>query len=159
MSPFAGTKVIHPAWSRHHQPTATGGMNAACVVTDPARATTGAWDDETGEYSPSTPFVLVPPPTALDEDGWPCRVQRLLGDTDAEQAGQDSTTRRYLIQLDDPGLATLPDVEVGHIVTVTAAVNDPHLVGLHLTVVDVQHGSERFTRDVVCTHNQQPPTT
>ena len=60
---------------------------------------------------------------------------------------------------DDPNLAGLPDVEVGHVLTVTAAVNDPHLVGLALRVVDVQHGSERFTRDVVLEHNQQTQTT
>lgn len=153
MSPFPGTRVIPVGWSRHHQPVASGGMNAACVITDPTRTVPGAWDEASGEYGPGTPHVV------LDGDpGWPCRVQRLLGDQDSEQAGQDSTTRRYLVQLDDPNLATLPDVEVGHVITITAAVNDSHLVGLHLQVVDVQHGSERFTRDLVAVHNQQPTT-
>ena len=157
VAPFAGTKVIHPGWSRHHQPTATGGMNAACVITDPARSIPGGWDDDTGEYGPSTPFVVVAAPDG--KPGWPCRVQRLLGDQDSEQAGQDSTTRRYLAQLHDPHLESLPDVEVGHVLTVTAAANDPHLVGLALRVVDVQHGSERFTRDLTLEHNQQTQTT
>lgn len=151
--PLPGTRAVPAGWSRHHQPTASGGMNAACVITDPARATPGAWDEATGEYGPGAPFVV------LDGDpGWPCRVQRLLGDQDSEQAGQGSTTRRYLIQLHDPDLEGLPDVEEGHVVAVTAAVNDPHLVGLRMTVVDVQHGSERFTRDLVAVHNQQPTT-
>ena len=35
-----------------------------------------------------------------------------------------------------------------------AVINDAHLEGIPLTVNDVQHGSERFTRDLVCTHNQ-----
>lgn len=152
--PLPGTKVIPAGWSRHHQPVASGGMNAACVITDPTRTVPGEWDEATGEYGPGTPFVV------LDGDpGWPCRVQAVQSDQDSEQAGQGSTTRRYLIQLHDPDLEGLPDVEEGHVVAVTSAVNDPHLVGLHLQVVDVQHGSERFTRDVVCTHNQQPPTT
>lgn len=155
--PLAGTKVIPPAWSRHHQPTATGGMNAACVITDPARATPGEWDDDTGEYGPGTPHVVLPAPDG--EPGWPCRVQALTSDQDSEQAGQDSTTRDYLVQLDDPDLSGLPDLEVGYVIEVTAATNDPHLVGLQLTVRDVQHGSERFTRDVIAAHNQQPPTT
>lgn len=149
--PYPGTRVISPGWSRHHQPVATGGMNATCDITDPARATPGAWDDTTGTYGPGTPFVVAA--------GVHCRVQALTSDQDSEQAGQDSTTRRYLVQLDDPGLSTLPDIEVGYVLTVTAATNDPHLVGLRLTVHDVQHGSERFTRDVIATHNQQPPTT
>lgn len=156
MPPFAGTKVIHPGWSRHHQPTASGGMNAACVITDPARSTPGEWDEDAGEYGPSTPHVVLAAPDG--EPGWPCRVQAVQSDQSSEQAGQDSTTRRYLAQLDDPNLAGLPDVEVGHVLTVTAAVNDPHLVGLRMTVVDVQHGSERFTRDVVLEHNQQTQT-
>lgn len=156
--PLPGTRVIHPAWSRHHQPVASGGMNAACVITDPARSTPGGpIDPVTGTYPPPTPFYVVPAPEGAD--GWPCRVQAVQGEQGTQQAGQVSTDRRYLVQLHDPDLATLPDVEVGHVVTVTAATNDPHLVGLHLTVEDVQHGSERFTRDVVCTHNQQPPTT
>lgn len=157
MSPFPGTRVIPVGWSRHHQPTATGGMNAACVITDPARTIPGEWDEDTGEYGPSTPHVVLDAPPG--KPGWPCRVQAVQSDQDSEQAGQDSTTRRYLAQLDDPNLAGLPDVEVGHVLTVTAAVNDPHLVGLALTVVDVQHGSERFTRDVVLEHNQQTQTT
>lgn len=154
MSPFPGSRVIPAGWSHHHQPVASGGMNASCVITDPTRGTPGQWDEETGEYGPGTPHVV------LDGDpGWPCRVQRLLGDQDSEQAGQDSTTRRYLAQLDDPNLATIADVEVGHVLTVTAATNDPHLVGLAMRVVDVQHGSERFTRDLVLEHNQQTQTT
>lgn len=159
MSPFPGTRVIPAAWSRHHQPTATGGMNARCIITDPARATPGAWDDTTGTYEPSTPHRVWPPTDGLDEDAWPCRVQAVQSNQDREQAGQDSTTRRYLVQLDDPLLSTVPDIETGYVVTITAATNDPHLVGLALTVEDVQHGSERFTRDLVCIHNQQPPTT
>lgn len=156
MSPFAGTRVVHPDWSRHHQPVATGGMNASCVITDPARTIPGAWDDDLGQYGPSTPFVVLPTDTS-EEDGWLCRVQALNNDQDTEQAGQDSTVRAYLVQLDDPGLATLPDIEVGYLVQIVACRNDPHLVGLALAVRDVQHGSERFTRDVIVEHSQQQP--
>lgn len=158
--PLATTRVVPADWSRHHQPVARGGMNARCTITDPARATPGGpLDPNTGEYPPTVPFdVLDEHPDG--EPGWPCRVQAIQSDQDTEQAGQDSTTRRYLVQLDDPDLATLPDIEQGYVVTVLAATNDAHLVGEHLTIVDVQHGSERFTRDVVAVHNQQPrPTT
>ncbi|WP_191564921.1 DUF6093 family protein [Janibacter melonis] len=157
--PLPGTRVIHPCWSRHHQPVATGGMNARCTITDPDRSTPGEWDNEAGGYGPSTPFVVLPEHPD-GKDGWPCRVQAIQSDQDTEQAGQDSTLRRYLVQLDDPALTTLPDIEEGHRIEITSAVNDAHLVGEHLTIVDVQHGSERFTRDVVAEHSQQPrPTT
>lgn len=159
MSPLPGHTVISRDWSRHHAPVATGGMNARCTITDPTRTTPGQWDDDTGEYGPGTPFVVLPEHPD-GKDGWPCRVQAIQSDQDTEQAGQDSTLRRYLVQLDDPALATLPDIEEGHVITFVEAVNDRHLVGEHLAIVDVQHGSERFTRDVVAEHSQQPrPTT
>lgn len=152
MSPFPGTRVVPEGWSRHHQPVATGGMNATCVVTDPDQSTPGGWNDDTGTYDPPTPFIVVAETR--------CRIQAIQSDQDTEQAGQDSTTREYLVQLDDPDLSTLPDIEVGHVIEITTAINDAHLVGERLTVTDVQHGSERFTRDLVASHNQQTrPTT
>lgn len=157
MSPFPSSRAVPEGWSRHHAPVASGGMNAACFITDPARSTPGGWNDDTGTYDPPTPHYVVPAPEGAD--GWPCRVQALQSDQDTEQAGQTSTVRPYLVQLDDPDLATLPDLEVGYLVQIVACRNDPHLVGLALTVRDVQHGSERFTRDLIVDHNQQPPTT
>lgn len=149
--PFPGTRVVPEGWSRHHQPVASGGMNAACVITDPARTTPGGWNDDTGQYDSPTPFVVVAETR--------CRVQAIQSDQGTEQVGQDSTIREYLVQLDDTNLSTLPDIEVGHVVDITAVANDPHLVGQLLTIRDVQHGSERFTRDLVAVHNQQPSTT
>lgn len=158
MSPFPSSRAVPEGWSRHHAPVASGGMNAACFITDPARSTPGGWNDDTGTYDPPTPHYVVPAPEGAD--GWPCRVQALQSEQDTEQAGQASTVRPYLVQLHDPDLTTLADVEVGHVIEITAAVNDAHLIGERLTVTDVQHGSERFTRDLVASHNQQPrPTT
>lgn len=149
--PLPGIRVVPAGWSRHHQPTATGGMNARCDITDPHRATPGQWDEGTGENGPGRPYYLA--------RGVACRVQAVQGEQDTEQADQTSTARRYLVQVDDPNLSTLADIEYGHVVTITAAINDPHLIGLDLHVVDVQHGSERFTRDLIAVHNQQDPTT
>lgn len=158
MSPLPGTRVVPEGWSRHHQPVATGGMNARCHITDPDKTTPGTPDPATGTRGPGTPHHVLP--THPDgQPGWPCRVQAVQSDEDTTQTGQDSTARRYLIQLDDPNLTTVPDVEVGHTVTILAAVNDPRLVGEAMTVTDVQHGSERFTRDLIAAHNQQTRTT
>lgn len=152
--PLPGTKVVPAEWSRHHQPTASGGMNARCVITDPARTTPGEWDDETGTYGPPTPHLVLPAHPD-GGDGWPCRVQADRRVEPTEQAGQLSTMRSYLVQLDDPDLATVPDIERGYLVHVTQAENDPRLEGEQLRVADVQHGSERFTRDLIVEHNQQ----
>lgn len=146
--PLASGRVIPEGWSRHHQKPATGGMNASCRVTDPARSVPGVFDPATGQRGASSPHVVI--------DAAACRVQALRGGDAAEQAAQPTARRDYLIQLDDAGLDTLTTIEAGYVVTILASVNDPHLVGRGLEVVDVQYGSERFTRDVVCRDNQQP---
>ena len=144
MAPFDTTTIIPAGWSQHHQPVVVGAMNATVTITDPARTTPGEWNPYEQVYDPPTPHVV-----ATDQ---PARIQRLLSDTQDRQAGQELTTRRYLVQLP----ADVPDIEVDHQVHVTACPNDPHLLGHALTVLDVQHGSERFTRDLTCQHNQAP---
>ena len=142
--PFDTTVIIPDEWSRHHQPAATTAMRARVTITDPNRTTPGEWDPIENVYGPPVPHVV-----AAD---LPARIQRLLSDTQDRQAGQDLTTRQYLVQLP----ADAPDIEVDHQVLVTACPDDAHLLGHALTVLDVQHGSERFTRDLVCQHNQAP---
>lgn len=151
MSPFPGTRIIHPDWSRRHAPAIGTAMNGAAWVHDPTRATPGPLNPETGVREASIPH----PVAGTAATPIPCRVQALTSARDTRQGDQESTARQYLIQFHDPDL-DLPDIEEGHIVIVTAAPNDPNLVGLPLTVDDVVHGTERFTRDVIVTHNQQP---
>lgn len=149
--PFPGTRIIPTGWSRHHAPILATAMNGSCWVHDPARTTPGAFDPTTGNITAPT----LHPVAGSANQPIPCRIQALTSARDTDQGDQDSTARPYLVQLHDPTL-DLPDIEQGHVVIVTAAANDPHLVGLALEVDDVQHGTERFTRDLIAIHNQQP---
>lgn len=153
--PFNTTRMIPKGWSAHHQGAVETSFNARVVLTDPSRTTPGVWDPATGSYGPPTPFVVAGGPDDPRPDwrtGVPCRVQRQRDDRALDQADQQVTIRFYLIQLP----ADVPDVEVGYVATVTEAHNDDHLVGEELHAADVMHGSERFNRDVVWSHNQQP---
>ena len=136
--------MIPTGWSQHHAPVAAGGMNAHVVIRDPAEATQGEWDTETG----TRPYV----PGPAHYDG-PARIQELNDAHEATQADQDVTTRTYLIQL----LFDAPHIEQGWQVTVTEAENDTDLIAWTtdrpLVIADVQHGSERFTRDIVASAN------
>jgi hypothetical protein len=138
VSPLPGTRTIPIRWSAHHRRAATGAMNS------------------TGRLLGMVPAASVDPVTGVGTAPAPpvmwsgrARVQALSGARSGDSAGQETTARAYLLQLDEtrPGL---PDVHVGWTWHVTSAPNDARLVGRALTVTDVQHGSERFTRDLVC---------
>jgi hypothetical protein len=138
--PLDSTTVIPAAWSQHHQGAAAGGMNATVTV--------GTGGEST--YDPDTDETTV---SWSQEYAGPARIQALTQATEQESAGQQIAGRPYLVQLD----ARLPgadQVRAGMRVRCTAAVNDAALVGQDLWVVDFQMGSERFTRDLVCSDNQ-----
>lgn len=146
MTPLPGTKMIPTGWSRHHQDVVTGSMNATVTVTDPSRTTPGEWDPDTSTYGPPTTHVV--------RSGCPARIQQLTTDRVVDQAEQKIGIRRYLIQLP----ADTPTLQVGYRVVVETVESDPGLApaGTVMTVTDVLHGSEGFTRDVIVEHNQQP---
>jgi hypothetical protein len=140
--PFPGTKVIPTGWSSYHQPVAKGGMNATVTVgnTESAPQYNAEEDDYTTTWS-------------KEYDQGPARVQELNDSRQADAAGQLVTGRTYLVQL-DANHSGADVIKPGARVLVTAAVNDAQLVGQELWVVDVQLGSERFTRDLVCSDNE-----
>lgn len=137
--PFDNTRVIHPDWSRHHAPTAQGGMTATVDVGVPGPSV----------YDPDTDTTTAS--WASDYTG-PARVQPLNQSDTTDQAGQTITGRAYLIQL--PHAARAATLPPGRVVKVTAAPGDPRLAGQRLYVIDEQLGSEGFTRDLVCSDNQ-----
>jgi len=138
--PFSTTRVIHADWSKHHQPVAEGAMTAVCRIETPGVGP-GSTDPGTESKIPAAPIVII--------DDCPCRIQEIDSATEATQAGQQVTERRYLI----PVPADVPDVPEGAHIVITAADNDAHLVGRRLQVTDVQYGSERFERDLIATDN------
>ena len=142
MSPLPNTRVTPLGWSQHHAPVAAGGMNATVTIGNTRTGTTydPATDETSDEWS-------------TDYTAGPARVQAVNQAAPGDHAGQPVTGRTYLVQLDMRH--TGADVIVpGARVTVVDAVNDAQLVDQHLWVVDVQRGSERFTRDLHCSDNQ-----
>lgn len=135
--PLPNTRIIPRTWSRHHAPVIATSMNASVEVGSQTRSAV-VGDDVVPTYT----NVYV----------GPARVQALQSNTNAESAGQEMVGRAYLVQLQ-------MDTETGEVlpgmrIKVTAAENDPYLVGQDLWVTDPQYGSERFTRDVVASDNQ-----
>lgn len=132
--PLPGTRVIHPDWSAHHRPTATGAMTATCIIR------------RRGEGEGTTnPDGTVDPPAAVTIYTGPCRLQALTTNERIEVAGDtQDTVRRYLIPVEwDAAL-----IEVGDEVEITEA-KDPQAAGIKLRVVDIRYGSEQWQRDLV----------
>jgi len=139
--PFDTTTVVPADWSHHHQAAAAGGMNATVTIGNPAGEAT---------YDPATDDTTV----AWTQDyAGPARIQPLNDSRLEDVAGQQIAGRTYLAQLDARN-AGADAVKEGMRVRVLTADNDPALVHQVLWVVDVQMGSERFTRDLVCSDNQ-----
>lgn len=144
--PFPGTTVIPKAWSKHHQAAAAGGMNAQVVIGTPE-----------GEpvYDPATDDTTQ---SWTQDYSGPARIQALNDAQVQDVAGQQVAGRPYLVQLD----ARLPGadaVKAGMRTRVLACDNDADLVHQVLWAIDVQMGSERFTRDLVCSDNQSDAPT
>lgn len=136
--PFDTTRVIHPDWSKHHAPVAAGGMNATVQIFNPADDTDG-WDPvkEENTLIHGTPVY----------DG-PARVQELNRPDRATQADQEVTEHQYLVQL----VMDASHIETGWPLVVSECANDTDIVtwttARAATINDIQHGSERFTRDI-----------
>lgn len=136
--PFDTTRVIDPDWSQHHAPVAAGGMNATVQIFNPADDVPG-WDPVTESQG------LVHGAPVYDG---PARVQELNRPDQATQADQEVTSHQYLVQI----LMGAAHIEKGWPLVVTVCANDADVVAWtaarEATINDVQHGSERFTRDL-----------
>lgn len=144
--PLRGTRVIHPRFQAHHQAVVAGQMTAECTITRTASTGTVPAFDETAGRS-------VHPASVTVYSG-PCRVQMqsdTSGNTEVGHRMVSSATCRVTI----PYNADL--MEVGDLVQVTAAADDPDLAGLTLTVTGVHRSSIRWQQDLVC--EMQPPPT
>lgn len=142
MSPLANTRVIPTGWSQHHAPVAAGGMNATVTIGNTRTGTTHDPDTDVTTDTWSSEYTAGP-----------ARIQAVNQAEQNDAAGQLITGRGYLVQLDS-NHAGADTLQPGARVLVTAAANDAQLVGQELWVLDVQYGSERFTRDLVCSDNQ-----
>lgn len=129
----AGSHVIHPRWSEHHRPTATGTMTADCVMT---REGTGGTTGPDGTWTPA--------PTTTLYTG-PCRIVALPTTERIEVVGDaQETTRRYQVSVE----YDVAEVAIRDLVRITAA-KDAHLVGKQFRVIDIRYGSEQWQRDLI----------
>lgn len=142
--PFPATRPVRPDWSTGLRPTVAGTMNATCEVLGLPSP---------GVYDPATMTTTG----ARGPVRWvgACRVQSYSGHRprSADQAGQEITTRVYLVQLDESGTPVPADLSEGWSVVVTDCPTDVSLVGRRMPVTDVLRGSNRACRDVICTDN------
>lgn len=137
----SGRRPVIPAtWSSHHR----GVVEATQTATVTGRregATQGPLDPETGkrETVPHAPHYTGP-----------ARVQVLASDRDVDAAGQQLSTRTYLVTVT---LTSSDEWKVDDLVKVTAVDDngDPSLVGRDLTVTSIARGSLVWERVLTCT--------
>lgn len=136
--PLAGHRMIPTNWSSHHAGTVETSMNASVTI-----------GEQTGSsYNPGTDDTTA---TWSTQYAGAARIQaQTLDQADSSLSGQALVGRRYLVQV--PFIAA--GVRVGMRVKVLAAMNDSDLVQQDLWVIDIPLGSERFTRDLICSDNQ-----
>lgn len=132
-----GVTVIPTGWEQHHKPTVDGSRTATVELwSGPADGESDYRFVDGAEVPNHGDQLTAQPVTA--------RIQRLLSEDESVTGGQQITTRRYLVTLDrdTPSLTTRARVLVVQC--------DPELDGKYLHVQDVQGGSLRFERDLIC---------
>lgn len=139
--PFDGTKVMGPDWAKHQRGTAAGAMRAAVDIGTQTGATYNPGTDDTTAVFSS--LYLGPARIVVQNQGY----------READVAGQQLVGQGYLVQIDadaSDGVA----FHIGQRCKVTRCPDDPLLVNQELWLVSIPMGSERFTRDLVCSDNQ-----
>lgn len=135
------TTVIPPGWEAHHRPVAVSTMTGRCRVIRPGQP--GSYPD----FEPSSETVLVETVCRVQQQDRPGRVN-------AE--GQLVDSRDYLVTIPAEKWPTGTVVDdTGPILVVDGYLpghaGDPDLVGRHLHVEQVLHGTLRWERDLYCT--------
>lgn len=134
MSPLAGHTPIHPRWSEHHRPVATGTQTGTCTIT---RETAPGHVDDDGVWQP---------PTRNDIYAGPCRVTPQPAEARVVVSGEERNLfRGYEVAIEWDSA----DVREGDQVTIVT-VKDPRLAGVDLKVMDVRMASEQWERVLTC---------
>ena len=141
------TTIIPPGWEAHHRPVAVSTMTGLCRVIRPGQP--GSYPD----FEPGPETVLVETVCRVQQQNRPGRVN-------AE--GQLVDSREYLVTIPANAWPTGTVVDdTGPILVVDGYLpghaGDPDLVGRHLHVEQVLHGTLRFERDLYCTVDLTEP--
>lgn len=141
--PLLNTVVVHPDWSEHHAPTAAGFQTSQVTVGFPTGPP--VYDPDTDDTTTTYSNVYT----------GPAAIQAVNSPIQANVAGQTLAGRSYLVELDfDASSSEDGDLAPGARLHVIDSPNDPLMLGQNLWVVDVQMGSERFSRVLECSDNQ-----
>lgn len=135
--PLNSTRVIPDGWSEHHSVAANGFLTGVCTISEPGEVE--------GEYPD---LVYVPGPVHYDGPG---SAQRQADGADTVSVGATETVRSYLVSIVLKDAPVIKRGQSSYLVEFTKCPDDPDLVGRVLKVVDVQHGTTNWTRDLVCT--------
>lgn len=133
-------QLIPDAFAAHHQLTLGQSHSAEVELWSGPAAGEGEWLYADGAETRNHGTLVTAQPVSA-------RIQRLLTEREATAGEQDVTTRRYLVALDHD-TATLTTKA-----RVKVLAGDPLLEGRYLSVLDVQGGSLRLERHLVCLDN------
>ena len=142
------TTIIPPNWESRHRPVAASTMTGECRVIRPGQP--GSYPDF--ETSPETVLVETV-----------CRVQQQQNRAArGDSQGQLVDSRDYLVTIPAEKWPTGTVVDdTGPILVVDGYLpghaGDPDLVGRHLHVEQVLHGTLRWERDLYCTVDLTEP--
>ncbi|MER6575825.1 DUF6093 family protein [Nonomuraea sp. NPDC001023] len=140
MSPLAGSAPIHPRWSEHHRPTATGTQTATCTITR-----TGA-----GEGTTDADGTWHPPAAATIYSG-SCRVSSRSARSGViwHVTGDEKIAEYdYIVAVEWDAAEVLE-----HDMVEFDSAADPLLPGKELVVIGVAYASEQWERILMCRAN------
>lgn len=127
--PFAGHKPIHPRWSEHHRPVASGGHTGRCQITRPAGQGsvdgTGVWH----------------PPDAEEVYAGPCRIVLNPAGSPTQVGDRQITTRSGTVSI----TWDAPEIRVHDLVTIVESA-DPATVGVIVRVTGIRNATQSWER-------------
>ena len=137
--------LIPCGWEERHAPILDGSRTAIVELWSGPADGTPEW-----VYDPTTKAEVRNHGTRLHADGTiTARIQRLGTGTETEAGAQDVTIRTYLIALP----RHISDGLTPHARVHVTEINDDHMQGRWLQVIDIQGGSLRFERHLIALDN------
>ncbi|WP_221762099.1 DUF6093 family protein [Nonomuraea sp. WAC 01424] len=130
MSPLTGSAPIHPRWSEHHRPVASGSHTGRCTITRQG----------SGEGT-TDPDGTWHPPTATTVYTGPCRITAPAPSSIVVVGEQQTAVATYEVGIEWDAAEVLEH----DLITMDEA-PDPAIVGKQLIVIDIAYATERFER-------------
>lgn len=140
MSPLAGHTPIHPRWSEHNRPVASGTHTGTCAITRPG--TGPGTTDPDGTWHP---------PAATAVYAGPCRVASRSARSGVvwHVSGEEKVAEYdYVVAIEWDA-----DEVLEHDVVTFNTATDPHLPGKQFQVVGIINASQLWERILLCTAN------